>query len=245
MSMPDTHNTPPTAPTPRPSKMPLLFRDMFRIWVPLAVAFAVTFLTGFAGLGMPSGGGIASDVRVISSLVSIVVYSLVYLALTWLFIARATPAQLRLWARREQGPSLLSRLFLSRVVGLLFVLTIGGYALVATLLIVRADERDTITVAIGATAVIVSWLTLHTSYTLDYAHHYYRHGGGGLIFPGGEEPFGLDFAYFAFTIATTFATADVSVTSRRVRFAVFGHGLFSFAYNTALLALVINVIFGR
>ena len=52
----------------------------------------------------------------------------------------------------------------------------------------------------------------------------------------------LDFAYFSFTIGTSFATSDVKVTSRTGREVVLGHTVLSFAYNTVLIAVVINVI---
>ena len=76
-------------------------------------------------------------------------------------------------------------------------------------------------------------------------------GGSGLYvraaldqleFPGTDAPDKLDFAYFAFTVGTTFATSDVNVTRRSVRRAVLGHTVISFAYNTVILALVINLV---
>ena len=54
----------------------------------------------------------------------------------------------------------------------------------------------------------------------------------------------FDFAYFAFTIATSFAVSDVDVTDRAIRRAVLGHQILSFLYNTSILALVINLFTG-
>jgi uncharacterized membrane protein len=65
---------------------------------------------------------------------------------------------------------------------------------------------------------------------------------GGLEFPSDKEPGKLDFAYFAFTIGTSFAASDVKVTSRTSRRVVIGHAILSFAYSTVLMAVVINVI---
>jgi uncharacterized membrane protein len=65
---------------------------------------------------------------------------------------------------------------------------------------------------------------------------------GGLEFPGDREPGMLDFTYFSFTVGTSFAASDVKVTSRRSRGVVLGHTILSFAYNTVLIAVVINVI---
>lgn len=98
-------------------------------------------------------------------------------------------------------------------------------------------------IALNALTVILSWFLLHTSYALDYASRYYR-AEGGLRFPSGEKPDLLDCAYFAFAIGTTFAVSDVEIVDRRIRRTALGHSLLSFGYNTAVLALVINLLFG-
>jgi uncharacterized membrane protein len=98
------------------------------------------------------------------------------------------------------------------------------------------------------TTVLVSWLLTHTAFTLRYAHLYYRAGReeeGGLAFPGKQHPDDLDFAYFAFTIGMCFQVSDVTVTNRVVRRTALGHALLSFAYNTVVLALVVNLIVGH
>jgi uncharacterized membrane protein len=55
----------------------------------------------------------------------------------------------------------------------------------------------------------------------------------------------VDFAYFAFTLGMCFQTADVNITQRGIRRVVFLHSTLSFAYNTAILAFVMNLAFGR
>jgi uncharacterized membrane protein len=85
---------------------------------------------------------------------------------------------------------------------------------------------------------------LHTSYSLYYASRYYRSekSYGGLAFPGEENPRQLDFAYFAFTIGTSFAVSDLAVTDSKMRRGVLGHQILSFFYNTAILTLSINFV---
>jgi uncharacterized membrane protein len=76
---------------------------------------------------------------------------------------------------------------------------------------------------------------------------YYRDDGdgeGGLEFPGREAPAYFDFAYFAFTVGMCFQVSDVTVSSRNLRRAVLGHALLSFAYNTAIIAVAINLVIG-
>lgn len=104
-------------------------------------------------------------------------------------------------------------------------------------------------VAVGAVAVLAAWLLVHTLFTLRYAHVFYGSGSGqpagGLQFPGNEpEPDYLDFAYFAFVIGMTAQTADVAVTSRRMRRLALLHGLVAFGFNTAVVALAINGLAG-
>jgi uncharacterized membrane protein len=96
-------------------------------------------------------------------------------------------------------------------------------------------------------AVAISWGLTHTSFTLRYAHLYYREddeGVGGITFAGGEPPSYFDFAYFAFTIGMCFQVSDTTVTSCQIRRAVLAHALLSFAYTTVILAFVLNLVFG-
>jgi uncharacterized membrane protein len=99
-------------------------------------------------------------------------------------------------------------------------------------------------IALNALGVVAAWAVLNTAYALYYAYIYYGddEGSGGLEFPGDGEPGKLDFAYFSFAVGTSFAASDVKVTSRRSRGVVLGHAILSFAYNTVLIAVVINVI---
>ena len=96
-------------------------------------------------------------------------------------------------------------------------------------------------------SVFVAWALTHTSYTLRYAHLYYRddaEGEGGLVFPGDRKPDDFDFAYFAYTIGMCFQVSDVAITSPQIRRAVLGHAVLSFGYNTVILALALNLFFG-
>ena len=99
---------------------------------------------------------------------------------------------------------------------------------------------------LGLTAIIGAWTLLHTAFTFHYAGLYYAEPDmdGGLEFRGGP-PDDADFAYFAFGIGMTFQIPDVNVTNRQMRRVVLAHQLVSFAYNTAILALIINLLAGR
>jgi uncharacterized membrane protein len=62
-----------------------------------------------------------------------------------------------------------------------------------------------------------------------------------LTFPGTTDPDDYDFAYFAFVVGMTFQVSDVQITDPGVRSVVLLHGILSFGYNTAILALVVNL----
>lgn len=96
-------------------------------------------------------------------------------------------------------------------------------------------------------AVLSAWFLTHTSFTLRYAHLFYRDQGneGGLDFPGGGRPDDWDFAYFSFTLGMCFQTSDVGVSDRSIRRTALLHAVLSFFYNTAILALTFNLIMGH
>ena len=92
--------------------------------------------------------------------------------------------------------------------------------------------------------VFFSWLFVHLSFTLHYAHEYYGNGASrnGLEFPGARQPLDyFDFAYFAINIGAAGQTSDVQITSPLIRRTVVAHTVLSFFFNTTVLALGINV----
>ncbi len=104
----------------------------------------------------------------------------------------------------------------------------------------------------SAGAVLMSWTFVHTIFTLRYAHLYFynareveRHATtGGIIFPGKDIPGYTDFAYFSFVIGMTCQTSDVNIASREMRRLALVHGLISFLFNTAILAMFVNIVAG-
>lgn len=91
---------------------------------------------------------------------------------------------------------------------------------------------------------LLSWAFIHIMFALHYAHEYYaehRGKGGGLRFPGKEEPQYWDFLYLAFAIGTSTAVSDVEVTSRAIRRTVTAHGIVAFVFNVTLIALTVSI----
>lgn len=104
---------------------------------------------------------------------------------------------------------------------------------------------------ISLSPVFLSWLLLHTMFTIRYAHLYHDHGKlrtgsnvGGINFPSDEDPDYLDFAYFSFVIGMTFQVSDVTISSKAIRRFALMHSLISFIFNTIIVALTINTLAG-
>ena len=98
-------------------------------------------------------------------------------------------------------------------------------------------------IVLAALTILLSWAFIHTIFALHYAHEFYDEDiGGGLTFPGGEtEPDYWDFVYFSFVIGMTSQVSDVGVTHKEIRRTVAAHGVVSFVFNAALLALTVNI----
>ena len=98
--------------------------------------------------------------------------------------------------------------------------------------------------ALATVTIVLSWAFIHTIFALHYAHEFYGEdggAGGGLSFPGGDEPDYWDFVYFSFVIGMTSQVSDVAVVQKPIRRTVAAHGIVSFVFNAALLALTVNI----
>jgi len=67
---------------------------------------------------------------------------------------------------------------------------------------------------------------------------------GGLRFPGPKEPDYLDFFYFSLAIGVACATADVEIWAPAMRRTALVHRVLAFFFNSAVLALTINIAAG-
>jgi uncharacterized membrane protein len=97
--------------------------------------------------------------------------------------------------------------------------------------------------ALATATILLSWMFVHVIFALHYAHEFYAAGGhgAGLTFPGGDEPDYWDFLYFSLVIGMTSQVSDVAVTGRTIRRTVAAHGVVSFLFNAALIALTVNI----
>ncbi|PWU25091.1 MAG: DUF1345 domain-containing protein, partial [Candidatus Rokuibacteriota bacterium] len=109
----------------------------------------------------------------------------------------------------------------------------------------NGGSRQPIHLVLATVTILLSWALIHTIFALHYAHEFYdeRAGlGGGMAFPGDDdEPDYWDFVYFSFVIGMTSQVSDVGITSKHIRRTVAAHGIVSFLFNAALLALTVNI----
>jgi uncharacterized membrane protein len=107
----------------------------------------------------------------------------------------------------------------------------------------NGGARQPTQLVLAITTIVLSWAFIHTMFALHYAHEFYDdEGGGGLTFPGpDEDPDYWDFMYFSFVIGMTSQVSDVGITSKPIRRTVAAHGVVSFVFNVALLALTVNI----
>jgi uncharacterized membrane protein len=129
---------------------------------------------------------------------------------------------------------------------ILLVTALGAFAsIVAIVFELGASHHSPKELALATVTVALSWAAVHTVFALHYAHEYYRGGKpGGLQFPSGDEhekPDYWDFVYFSFVIGMTAQVSDVGITNRTIRRTATAHGIASFVYNTALVALMVNI----
>ena len=175
-------------------------------------------------------------------------FSCCMLALTWFQIVAAQPAKFLSNAKLQDS---------SRTAISLFVIAAACISLFAVTFLLGSakglgKEAMLKHVLLAVVTVVGSWSLIHTVFALRYAHIFYGDSdsptdaghAGGLEFPDEPSPDYLDFAYFSFVIGMTCQVSDVQISSRSIRRLALVHGLLSFAFNTVILALSINIVSG-
>jgi uncharacterized membrane protein len=129
---------------------------------------------------------------------------------------------------------------------ILLLTALGAFASIAAIVFeLGALHHDATGLTAATVTIVLSWAAVHTAFALHYAHDYYRGSKpGGLQFPSGdrdERADYWDFVYFSFVIGMTAQVSDVGITDKIIRRTAIAHGIISFIFNTALLALMVNI----
>lgn len=172
---------------------------------------------------------------------------IVFLLATWKLMIQARPKTMRRNAQSQDEGRL----------AILSLITAAACAsILAIAFILREAKGQDINVVIShvilaVITIIGSWLLVHTIFAMHYAHEYYQDHqtqcdakAGGLDFPNDIEPDYWDFLYFSFVIGMTSQVSDVQITSRSLRRLSLFHSILSFFFNTAIVAMSINIIAG-
>ncbi len=129
---------------------------------------------------------------------------------------------------------------------ILVVTGLGAFASIAAIVFeLGASNRSAPALVLATVTIVLSWAAVHTVFSLHYAHEYYRGSKpGGLQFPSGDQQEDADywdFVYFSFVIGMTAQVSDVGITDKIIRRTATVHGIISFVFNTALVALMVNI----
>ena len=164
------------------------------------------------------------------------IFATCYLVLAYIMMFRCGPAHIKRNAVMEDDGRFL----------ILMVTAFGAFASIAAIVFeLGASNRSGPQLALATVTIALSWAAVHTSFALHYAHDYYRGATpGGLQFPSGDQHEHADywdFVYFSFVIGMTAQVSDVGITDKVIRRTATVHGIISFVFNTALLALMVNI----
>jgi len=139
--------------------------------------------------------------------------------------------------------------------GIFLLVTTAACASVVAIGFVMGDVKSlefwpkALHLGLSVAALVLSWMLIHTVFAFHYARRYYAPASlegpaAGLKFPGVDAPGYFDFAYYAFVLGMTSQVSDVSVTTAQMRRTTLAHGVLSFLFNIAVLAMSINVMNG-
>jgi uncharacterized membrane protein len=222
-------------PTPTKAKLPQRWQVRYRLLLAALSALIVSFL-------LPPQFSLSTRILCIWD-----VGMLVFLISTWVLMGRAKPKTMRRNAQSQDE---------GRLVILSLILAAACASILAIAFILKETKGKEMPVmiphvALAVLTIVGSWLLVHTIFAIHYAHEYYKdhkiqtHSeAGGLNFPTDSEPDYADFLYFSFVIGMTSQTSDVEITSRSLRRLSLIHSILSFFFNTAVVAMSINIIAG-
>ena len=206
-------------------------------WLAKQARAQIRFLIAL-GVGLAVGFTVPIDETVPRILAGWNVGGWLYLLLVGIKMWRAEVDGIRSEAGIERG---------SRI-AVLIAVTLGSlFTLLALLAQIAALKSEhgldrTISAVCSISTILLSWLLIHTAFSLYYAHEFHserrggaRGTGGGLKFPGDPTPDYID-------VGTTAQTSDVAVTSHTMRGVVMLHGILSFFFNTGVIALAVNMV---
>ncbi len=198
-----------------------------------AARFAVMIVVGVAVGALVT----AADTWELGIVVGWAAACLVYVAWVWLLIGWMDATETASHARREDPVRAVSE-------ALILGASVASLGAVGMLLVAArsaSDARSGSLAAIALVGVALSWLLIHTLFTLRYASTYVGGEVRDIDFNTDEPPRYTDFAYVAFSVGMTFQISDTNLTTSALRGIVLRHALLSYVFGTVVVATTINL----
>ena len=168
--------------------------------------------------------------------------SLYVILIVWL-LSRATPESVR-----RQASALDDSAWVILMIAM--AATVASFGAIGALLAnpPSPSESRVPDIILAATTMVLSWVFMQITFAVHYTHIFFGDEAGsprgGLQFAGDNNPDFWDFVYFTVSVGATAQTSDTGVTSKRMRRIVTAQAVYSFFFNTAVLAMAINIAAG-
>lgn len=165
---------------------------------------------------------------------------IVYVGWVWLAVGGMDAGQTSSYATKEHPTRRTADL----------LLLIASVASLFALVFVLVEAKVThgpgkvLLALLAILSVVLSWLLVHTLFTLRYAELYYTGEDGGVDFKQAEPPRYSDFAYLSFTLGMTFQVSDTDLQTSEFRSTALRHALLSYLFGSVILATTVNLIAG-
>jgi uncharacterized membrane protein len=165
----------------------------------------------------------------------------IYLILTFHLMLACKGEALRVRAARQDDSRVVILVILLLAIAASFV------AITGLLAAAKDSPHRALNLGLAAATIVLAWTVTQVVFTLHYAHEYYRPNGDpqafaeGLDFRGERNPDYWDFFYFATSFGAASQTSDISILAKPLRRLATLHAIISFFFNTAVLALAINL----
>lgn len=195
----------------------------FAVAAVAALIVAVPAMVRFPGLGID---------------IPNIVFYIVYVAAVISHFPSMTGEDLRKRAAEEDPPA--------PVIIVITILTVIVAFLALFNVLHHRSDAGAVKLALAFASVVAGWATIHMMAAIHYAHIYWSPEAGrttvrgGLEFPGISAPCGFDFISFSFGIGMTTQAGDIAITSSYMRRRNLPHAIFSFFFNTVLLAAAVS-----
>lgn len=220
----------------------VLLNESFRPWASVLATVPISMVAmSLLGLDDGPGSGEAAVLFIIAG------FLVLYAALSLGTFLAVPHAELKRWVA-AQPPST----FLRRYVWLIqpgggIVLYFAFAALVTALLALPNASQIAGTTSTGwisavtVTMVFAGWLSVATTYAIDYLMTHHHLGADAIEFPGNDDPPFSDYLFLSVGMAAAYSPPGVTVRSSVLRRRMTLQMLIGFVFATVILASIVGL----